>query len=129
MGYKIVLALLLFNGLGIAIIWTKDILWNHEIDLSKGFFRARDANGNTLFWPHWFAEYITAALLIVSPVLVFTGIGLGEKIMPFAAGALFYTALNSLGWAFAEKSRYSYAVPMIFALVVSIIYFVLLLLR
>lgn len=59
---------------------------------------------------------------------MFSGIELGEKMMPCAAGALFYTSLNSLGWDFAEKSRYSYAAPMIFALAVSIFYFLLLLL-
>lgn len=44
MRFKTILLLLLINGLAIAIIWSKDIFRNPEIDLFKGFFKARDKN-------------------------------------------------------------------------------------
>jgi hypothetical protein len=128
MTFRIIQILLLLNGLGIGVIWTRDILTHPEIDYSGGFFSARDNKSATLFWPHWLAEYSTALLLVVSPVLIFFKVDYGNQLLPFAAGALFYTALNSLGWAFAGKERFVYAVPMLFALATSFIYFFFLIL-
>jgi hypothetical protein len=124
---KIIYFLFLLNGIGMAVIWTKDILANREIDLSNGFFSAREQHSANLFWPHWFAEYITAILLIFSAVLIFLKINLGTQLISFGAGALFYTSLNSLGWALSKKERSIYAVPMLFALLVCVVYFILLL--
>lgn len=126
MAFQVILILFMVTGTGIAAIWTKDIFTNTDIDLSKGFFQAREKDSGNLFWPHWLAEYATALLLIAAPVLVFFGIKTGTQLLPFAAGALFYTSLNSLGWAFARKERFGYAFPMLFALAVSCVYFLLL---
>lgn len=116
--------LLIINGVGIAVLWTKDILTNPEIDYSKGFFGAREPLSGNLFWPHWIAEYSTAFLLIVAPVLSILKINTGQHILPFAVGALFYSAFNSLSWAFAKKERIFYTIPMLFALVVCLVYFI-----
>lgn len=123
MALKVILILFIITGAGIAGIWTKDIFTNTDIDLSEGFFNARDKGTGNLFWPHWLAEYATAILLVVAPVLIFLKIEIGAQLLPFAVGALFYTSLNSLGWAFARKERFAYAFPMIFGLGVSVIYF------
>jgi len=123
MAFQLLLILFIVTGIGIAAIWTKDIFTNTDIDLSRGFFHAREKDSGNLFWPHWLAEYATALLLIIAPLLVFLGIETGTQLLPFAAGALFYTSLNSLGWAFARKERFGYAFPMLFALVISGAYF------
>lgn len=126
MAFQVLLILFIITGIGIAVIRTKDIFTNTDIDLSTGFFNARDKDSGNLFWPHWLAEYLTAILLIVAPVLIFLKLDAGTKLLPFAAGALFYTSLNSLGWAFARKERFGYAFPMLFALALSCVYFLLL---
>ena len=126
MALQVILILFIITGTGIAAIWTKDILTNTDIDISKGFFNARDKDSGNLFWPHWLAEYATAILLIVAPVLIFLKIDIGAQLLPFAVGALFYTSLNSLGWAFARKERFAYAFPMLFGLTVATVYFLLL---
>ena len=55
---------MLAMGVAIATVWTRDIVAGMQVDLSDGFFRARDDAG-TLFWPHWIAEYGTAAGLAI----------------------------------------------------------------
>ena len=117
----LVSAAMILMGAAIAAVWTKDILFNEQIDLSKGFFKSRDPDGGTLFWPHWLAEYTTAGCLLAG------GIGslLEAKWAPtfslFALGALFYTSCNSLGWAFAKPERLPYAVPMVVGVLVSLL--------
>jgi hypothetical protein len=107
-------------GLGIAGIWSKDLLAG-KVDLSSGVWRSRDPDDGTLFWPHWLAEYGTAGLLVVG------GIGIAaatEWSVPVAAGslgALLYTSINSLGWAFARPERRVYAAPMMAGVVVGLV--------
>jgi len=84
-----------------------------------GFFHARE-NG-VLFWPHVFAEFLTAIGLIVAGFLLVLEYLQGKSIGLIALGALAYTSLNSLNWALAERRRYLLAFPMIFGLVGSII--------
>ena len=60
----VVAVFMLVMGAGIAGVWTRDILANPEIDMSPGFFRARDKDSDALFWFHWVAEYGTAAALL-----------------------------------------------------------------
>jgi len=123
---KVIQILLLLNGVGIAAIWTKNIIRHPDIKLSKDFFSARDPDSGNLFWPHWLAEYSTALLLIIATVLIFCNLKYGSQLLTFATGALFYTSLNSLGWAFARHERVTYAIPMLFALATSVIYFIIL---
>jgi hypothetical protein len=126
MAFQVILILFIITGTAMAVIWTKDIISNPEIDTSGGFFNARDKDSGNLYWPHWLAEYATAVLLVISPVLIFLKIEIGAELLPFAVGALFYTSLNSLGWAFARKERFAYAFPMLFGLAVATVYFLLL---
>ena len=37
-----------------------------------------------------------------------------------ASGALLYTSINSLGWAFSERDRYAYAAPMLVGVAVAV---------
>lgn len=111
--------LMIVMGLGIAGIWTRDIAGGDKVDLSAGFLAARDADGS-LFWPHWFAEYSTAVALIVAAIGLLIDTTWGSPLAALALGALFYTSVNSLGWAFAERERLAYAIPMLVGICVSI---------
>jgi hypothetical protein len=53
----------LVMALGIAGVWTADIL-SSQVDLNSGPFHAREAGSESLLWPHWLAEYGTAAVLL-----------------------------------------------------------------
>ena len=90
-------------GLSIAGIWTKDIITNDDIDLSPGFFKTRDKDDGSLYWPHWFAEYITAGTLIASGICLFFNSTWSLYLSFFALGALFYTSLNSQSWAWSQR--------------------------
>jgi hypothetical protein len=113
--------LLLIIGTGILIIWLVDINNNPEVDCSNGFFRAREKDSNNIFWLHIAAELFTGLLLNCSGLIIL----LNERdlffLIYFSCGALFYTSISSLGWAFAYKRRYSYAFPMIAGLIFSIL--------
>ena len=115
-------------GIGIAGIWTIDIIRNPEIDRSRGLVRARDRAGSVML-PHWIAEYSTALLCVVGG----SGLVLGwttapwSWIVPVALGALGYTSLNSLSWVLADRSRLSYGIPMAIGLVGALIAILLLL--
>lgn len=103
-------------GIAMAAIWTKDTLFNDEIDTSAGLFKARDTDG-TIFWFHWVAEYGTAALLVGGGLGLLLDAGWSPLVALLGLGALLYTSMNSLGWAFARKERYSYAAPMLVGLI------------
>ncbi len=104
---------MILNGLGIAGIWTMDIVSGKKVDLSHGIFKAREEGSGSLFWPHWIAEYGTAAALIIAGAGILFDTAWAILLAPAALGALVYTSINSLGWAFAKKERYAYAVPML----------------
>ncbi len=113
--------LLLILGTGILIIWLADINNNPEVDLSQGFFKAREKDSNNIFWFHIAAELITGVLLISGGMIIL----LNERelffLVYFSSGALFYTSLSSLGWALADRKRYPYAIPMLGGLFFSVI--------
>jgi hypothetical protein len=119
---------LVVMGIGIAGIWTVDILRNPEIDRSRGLLRARDRAGSVMV-PHWIAEYATALLCLLGGL----GLVLGwtsaawSWIVAIALGALGYTSLNSLAWVLADRARLPYGVPMVVGLVGALVAFVLLL--
>jgi uncharacterized membrane protein YphA (DoxX/SURF4 family) len=104
-------------GIGIAGIWTIDILKSPEVDRSRGLVRARDRAGSVML-PHWVAEYATALSCLVGGL----ALALGWTSRPWswvvaiALGALAYTSLNSLSWVLADRSRMSYGVPMVIGL-------------
>src|SRR5689334_8128557 len=84
-------------AIGIAGIWTIEILTNPEIDRSRWFARAHDRAGSVML-PHWVAEYATALACLVRGVTLILG-GSSTRwswIVPIALGALLYTSVNSL---------------------------------
>lgn len=112
---------LLMVGTSMIIIWIMDLSKNPEVDLSEGFFKSREKNSQNLFWFHIVAEIATGTLLIASGVILLQGDINLHPVVYFALGTLFYSSLNSLGWAFAEKSRHNYAIPMLSGLIISVI--------
>ena len=104
-------------GIGIAGLWTMDILRSPEVDRSRGLLARDDSPGGSRLVPHWLAEYATAATLVVAGIGLLTGWSLGEPLALVGLGALAYTSLNSLGWVLARPERRPYGVPMVVGLV------------
>lgn len=104
---------MILMGVSMAALWTRDIVAGEQVDLSAGFFRARDGADGSLLWPHWLAEYGTAAALIAGSVGLLAGTGWAEPVSFLALGGLLYTSTNSLGWAWARPERRPYSVPML----------------
>jgi hypothetical protein len=99
-------------AIGMAGMWSVDILRSPEIDRSRGLLRARDRNGSVMV-PHWLAEYATAAVLLVGGLGLLLGWPAGPWawLVPIGLGALAYTGLNSQAWVLAERSRFAYGIP------------------
>jgi hypothetical protein len=108
-------------GLAIAGIWTRDILGGEVVDTSSGLFAARDPDAGTLMWPHWVAEYTTAAILVVGGFGLMAEWSAAETIAGLGLGALFYTSINSLGWALASPDRRPYAAAMLVGVGVAVL--------
>jgi len=117
----VIAGLLILMGVAIAGVWTRDIIAGEKVDLSRGVFQARDWEEGPLLWPHWLAEYATALLLISGGIALLADAGWGSPPAALALGALFYSSTNSLGWALADRDRYSYAVPMVIGILVSVV--------
>ncbi len=100
-------------GLGIAWIWTRDIITAERLDISAGRLRGREPGAGSLLLPHWIAEFGTAGLLLMGSIGLLVEAGWGRSLSFVALGALVYTSTNSLGWALAERERLPYAVPMV----------------
>jgi hypothetical protein len=62
----VVAVLMALMGLGIAGVWTRDIVRHPEIDLSRAMARARDPDSGSLLLPHWLLESGTAIPLLVA---------------------------------------------------------------
>jgi hypothetical protein len=99
-------------GAGIAVRWTADLI-HGRVDLSHGPLRAREAGSGELLWPHWLAEYGTAAALVVGGAGLLAGTSRGEPVSLPGLGACAYTSMNSLGWALARADRRPYRAPML----------------
>ena len=119
--YKNVLvaAFMILMGIGIAAIWTIDIIKGTFRDQGN-FFNWKNEGGD-LMWPHIFAEYSTGILLLIAGIAILTEMSWADKFAYFPLGALAYTSLNSLGWTFVMRERYGYAVPMVIGFVGSIV--------
>jgi hypothetical protein len=115
-------------GIGIAGIWTIDIVKNPEIDRSRGLAQARDRAGSVML-PHWIAECFTALSCLVGGSALVLGWTSApwSWVVPIALGALGYTSLNSLSWVLADRSRMSYGIPMAIGLIGALIGILLLL--
>ena len=113
---SVVAVFMVVMGIAMTAIWTKDILFSDEVDTSAGLFKARDTDG-TIFWFHWVAEYGTAALLVSGGIGLLLDARWSPAVALLGLGALLYTSMNSLGWAFALEERYPYAIPMLAGLI------------
>jgi len=125
----VVSGLVIVMGIAIAVIWTRDIFLGEHVDLSAGPFGARNPDGGDLYWPHWLAEYGTAALLVAGGVGLLADAAWAPVVAAVGAGALLYTSLNSLAWALARDERRAYAAPMLVGLAIGVLVTVYLLLR
>jgi len=114
---------MLVMSVGIAGIWTVDIVRSPEIDRSRGLLRARDGPSGPMLVPHWLAEYGTAALLAVGGLGLLPGWqpGAWAWLVAVGLGALAYTSLNSLGWVLADRTRSAYGVPMAIGLIGAVV--------
>ena len=108
-------------GLGIAGIWTFDLLRGEKVDLSRGVFQARNPDDGSLFWLHWLAEYGTAILLVAGGIGLLAESDWSRTVAAASLGALLYTSVNSMGWAVARQERRAYVAPMAFGIVVAAI--------
>jgi hypothetical protein len=99
---------MILAGLGIAGIWTVDIISGKFSDRGN-FFRWRE--GENLMWPHIVAEYLTAAGLFAGAIGL---LRFWENALPvsfISLGAVLYSAINSSGWVLASKNRIMYGIP------------------
>lgn len=124
-----VAVLMIVMGVAIAGTWTRDIVAGDQVDLTQGLFAARDPDDGRLFWPHWLAEYATAAALIAAGVGLTLDADWGGVLGALATGALIYTSTNSLGWAFARRDRLGYAFSMLAGVAVGVFVAIYLLVR
>lgn len=99
-------------GLGIAGVWTRDIVAADQLDIAAGRLRAREPGAGSFLLPHWIAEFGTAGLLLAGSIGLLAEAGWALALSLVALGALVYTSTNSLGWALAERARLPYAAPM-----------------
>jgi hypothetical protein len=99
-------------GLGMAAVWTRDIVVGARFDRADGRFRAREPGSGTLLLPHWIAEYATAGALVAGGVGLLADRTWGRAVALLSVGALLYTSVDSLGWALATDDRRPYAIPM-----------------
>lgn len=112
---KFIPLFMLVMGIGIAGIWAIDLAAG-KFSNQGNFFKWRNEGGDFL-WTHITAEIATAVFLIIGAMGIYTNKSWAESISLVSLGALTYTSLNSLGWTFAEKSRYAYGVPMAVGLI------------
>jgi hypothetical protein len=124
----IVALFMLVMAVGMAGMWTVDILRSPEIDRSRGLVRARDRNGSVML-PHWLAEYGTALMLLVGGLglLLSWPPGAWAWLVPAGLGALAYTGLNSQAWVLADRSRAAYGIPIAVGLVGALVALMLIL--
>jgi hypothetical protein len=114
-------------GVGMAGIWTRDILAGNGFETDGRLMDAREtSSGNLMVW-HWAAEYATAGALVIGGLLVLMGAGIGEGILLAALGALVYSATNSLAWSMARPERRPYAIPMLVGLLGGLVAIIVLL--
>lgn len=121
---RIVPIFMMVAGIGIAGIWSADII-NGKFSAQGNFFKWKE--GENMLWPHIFAEYLTSVALISGGLGLYNSKDWAINISFAALGALTYTAINSSAWVLAEKDRIGYGVPMWISLTGAVISFAILL--
>lgn len=120
---RIIPIFMVVAGIGIAGIWSADIISGRFSDQGN-FFKWKE--GESMLWPHIFAEYLTSAALISGGIGLYNSKDWALNVSFAALGALTYTAINSSGWVLAEKERIGYGVPMWISLTGAVISFTIL---
>ena len=117
----IIAFMLIMTGIAMIAIWIIDINDNPEVDMTNGFFHAREKHSNNIFWFHIVVEMITALLLIMGGIIIVIK---AERLFPLvylSLGALFYSSFNSLGWVLAYQNRRRYVYPIIAGLSIAVL--------
>jgi len=109
------------TGVGMATIWTMDIIRADKIDIQDGYLFAKESGTDTYMLPHWIAEYGTSVLLITGAYGLHEDKSWGRDVSLLALGSLSYTAMNSMGWTLGKKERLPYAIPMVLSFTGSMI--------
>jgi len=117
MEYWVISILIMIPGLGMAGIWTRDILTG-KFSGRGSFFQWRE--GENMLWPHIFAEYVTSFGLIAGGIGLWMDRPWSVPVSLISLGALIYSAINSSGWVFASKGRLPYGIPMWASLILAI---------
>ena len=104
-------------GVGIATLWTFDLVSQRRVDSSNGLARTTDVETGQRMLPHLIAEYATAALLVAGGLGLLKAAPWSQSVSLVALGALAYTSLNSLGWVVSANDRLAYGVPLVVSLV------------
>lgn len=122
----IVAVFMVVVAVGMAGMWTVDILRSPEIDRTRGLVRARDRNGSVML-PHWLAEYGTAVALLIGGLGLLLALpgGAWAWLIPAGLGALAYTGLNSQSWVLADRSRLGYGIPIAVGFIGALVSFAL----
>lgn len=123
---RIVPTSLLVSGIGIASVWTMELISQENVNVSGGFFNIRDRKTNQILWPHLLAEYGTAMGLVIGAIGLYKQEEWGRIVSLISAGALAYTSLNSLSWVLSDESRKIYMIPMLLSLTAAGVTFVVL---
>ena len=116
---KVIPIFMLTMGAGIAGIWTTNIVGD-KLNVKGNFFQWRDESGQ-LYYFHVISEYLISGALITSGIGLMKNKNWAITASFVSLGALFNTSLNSLGWSFAKKERYTNSIPMLIGLSGSII--------
>jgi hypothetical protein len=106
---RVIPVFLLIMGIGVAGIWTVDLL-SDKFSGQGNFFQWKE--GENMLWPHLVAEYLMAAGLITGGIGLYLLLPWAVPLSLFSLGAIVYSAINSTGWVIARKERIGYGIPM-----------------
>ena len=115
--------LLILPGIGMAGIWTRDILTG-KFSGQGPIFQWRE--GENMLWPHILAEYLTSLGLMAGGIGLWLYRAWSVPVSLISLGGLIYSAINSSGWVFARKERLPYGIPMWVSLALAIVLIILL---
>jgi hypothetical protein len=109
MKHRVIPVFLVIMGVGVAGIWTADLL-SDKFSGQGNVFQWKE--GENMLWPHLLAEYLMAAGLIIGGVGLYLRLPWALPLSLLSLGAITYSAINSTGWVIAKKERVGYGIPM-----------------
>lgn len=108
---------LVLMGIGVAGIWTADLL-SGKFSGQGHLFRWKE--GENMVWPHLLAEYLMALALVTGGAGLWLGQSWALPVSLLSLGAIIYSAINSSGWVIAKKERIAYGIPIWVCLVLAV---------